>query len=202
MGLCLLLPFICGQELCTEYCDSVNEEDSENENRRTQTKSMKITSPMKSKQSKSPPPIQKGKIKTNKWCLLCSRPVHSSSLIVGNRFSVNTPMMDERNSGIFCSCDTSYFMNTSVSNKHTRSKKFAGLKNIEQDYSPKLDAASIGLLKCQGSKSSKSSKMSKSSKVLKSKKSSRSSKSSKPSDSTINFSLRHLRAIKDHNLDA
>ena len=103
MGLCLLLPIVCGQELA----DSVNEEDSDNEDRRTQTKSIKKNSPMKSRQSESLPPVKKGKIKTTKRCLLCSRPVHSSSLIVGNRFSVNTPMMDERNSGIFCSCDTS-----------------------------------------------------------------------------------------------
>ena len=104
MGLCLLLPIVCGQELA----DSVNEEDSDNGgDRRTQTKSMKKNPAMKSKQSESLPPVKKGKIKTNKRCLLCSRPVHSSSLIVGN-VNVNTPMMDERDGGIFCSCDTSY----------------------------------------------------------------------------------------------
>merc|ERR1712109_349053 len=99
MGLCLLLPIVCGQELA----DSGNEEDSDNEDRRTKTKSFKKNSPMKSRQSESLPPVKKGKIKTTKRCLLCSRPVHSSSLMVGKRFSVNTNMMDERDSGIFCS---------------------------------------------------------------------------------------------------
>ena len=105
MGLCLLLPIICGKE----DCDSTNfEEDSANEDRRTQTESMKKNYTIKSKGSESPLPIKEEKIKTTKWCLRCSRPVHSSSLTVAKRFSVNTPMMDERNSGIFCSCDASY----------------------------------------------------------------------------------------------
>ena len=110
MGLCLLLPIICGKELCTEDCDSTNfEEYSDNEDKGTQTKPMRKNYTMKSKRSESLPPILKEeKIKTTKWCLRCSRPVHSSSLIVAKRFSVNTPMMDERNSGIFCSCDASY----------------------------------------------------------------------------------------------
>ena len=106
MGLCLLLPILCGNEKESKEESDFSSYEEENIPVRTQ----KI-SERKTKKSKDTNTMNMTERKSNKtkFCLICHKAVHSSSLTMSKNVSVNTPKLDDRDGGIFCSCDTSYY---------------------------------------------------------------------------------------------
>ena len=104
MGLCLLLPILCGNEKESKEESDFSSYEEENIPVQTKKTSKRIT-----KKSKETMHMTKRKSNKTKFCLICHKAVHSSSLTMSKNISVNTPKLDDRDKGIFCSCDTSYY---------------------------------------------------------------------------------------------
>jgi len=104
MGLCLLLPILCTNEKESKEESDFSSYEQENIPVQTKRTSKRIT-----KKSKETIKTTERKSNKTKFCLICHKAVHSSSLTMSKNISVNTPKLDDRDGGIFCSCDTSYY---------------------------------------------------------------------------------------------